>query len=904
MGIRGATSLLFKDRHRFGTSWIMESATTSNETEDTNSNVETEHNHKKPKIKNTIIYIDGPALLYHLLSSKPPNLINTSSTMDGFKKDGKTRQNFHTKYTHHALITHCINGWDNFNSYDPISPQPTPAYGMISPHQIYHRAYVFAKCLLMAGAQEVYLIMEGLAPKEKLPQQLERLMHSRSLCESASREIIQIKTNTNITSKDYHHRSQTYKNVPHLFSEHAMTRAFLEVNNEKRTNDTNDTVFVEYANGEAENHIAQKLQDDPSYTNHASQNNYKQSIHSDDYIILSNDSDFLVYECAADGFIPLSTIEFHIELKHHTTVQRKNDKFASNEHILINGWKFIRSKFLRQMDLRSYHMPIVAALGGCDYEPSSPDCLQLSKRLHQARRIILQSDKSGLSQKQKKKPSAYSNLLAVLRFTKYCQNATRRHSQKFEKHAKDIDLKTQQKAFLDKLSSEIACYGKPAEQEERQMELVQVLEIISASYQYSNTNDSTCPTTGTPSYSMNGTTIFKFQRYPSELILDLRRIVEQGIFFCRPTLEVYPSEKIHSSIWLEPHMMRFRENLYKILFHVQSLNSTVVASSNINPVVQEYCPHSLHPRKVFLSSSSDSTEDKWKVELQTAYNTSRSQIENISTLTSSTFSSLIPESLIFHIAMKGFHFASGSVDSFQDILVTLHPKWHEIFLVGSMLLLQEYKIPFQAKNNRVAQIGGERNKRWHCAKVKDPFTSPSITKDAFLIFSLISTIPSTLVTPINDSYRLKNKSDNILSPRMLYLLSIIQVASYHISMLLSLVSCVHGKESKNHSFKWHNIFQDNVFSLCFNVIKNTILPMKKDHTRLRDLSSIWDKFREQNFESPGSFPISFLDNVLESLVEKIYRDESIRSTKEIRHELNEWRNSILLLWDSWQKFDR
>ena len=228
MGVKGLRSLLDADKRLYAERWVRSNDGNSQEG------------------VNDVIYIDGPALLYHLIGSF----------------------------------------WD-----------------MVFLDEFYNRAKKFISCLIKVKCREIHLVMEGLAGVEKMEEQISRIQKKMASCDDIAKQLIRRSNGSGYGKFD--RRSNI---VPHIFTEASLIKAFQNACNEAMQNTSlNDIAHpnfiskVHFAKGEAETAflvlLRNKMLNDSS-TKTSETRHY----------ILSNDTDFMIY-ALSPGFVALDTVE-------------------------------------------------------------------------------------------------------------------------------------------------------------------------------------------------------------------------------------------------------------------------------------------------------------------------------------------------------------------------------------------------------------------------------------------------------------------------------------------------------------------------------------------------------------------------------------------------------------------
>jgi hypothetical protein len=244
-------------------------------------------------------------------------------------------------------------------------------------------AYIQNLLMVVVGSNSkgsVHIFLDGLCPKEKIPAQIERLGKQAIYGDKlANGDMSQPKV-----TKVLHHLAEwAYVEAIERLMERTEFASMLHLHRPSM--------------GEGEAHINQWIvQNSSLYENIA---------------IISEDSDFLVYE-SCPGFIPPSSIKF----------EDQNGKSC------IMGQHYLRSKFIKSFLIQETNdmtvMTAIAALAGCDYILESAD----EGALKDLRKSIVTSDIGGLRQKLRNNPSASATLTAILRmvahYKKMCSPET------------------------------------------------------------------------------------------------------------------------------------------------------------------------------------------------------------------------------------------------------------------------------------------------------------------------------------------------------------------------------------------------------------------------------------------------------------------------------------------------
>ena len=469
-------TLLSEDRRRFGQPWTLRPPPSPivSDTEDLRNNVR------------TAVYIDGPALLHHLISSRP--------------------------------------------SIPPMPDrrhEPQSLCGPTSPVVVYSRALEFAGGLRHAGADEVHLVMDGLASKLKEEAQLRRL---GDVCLTADMAARRQSLRCIDGTSDSGGRGNT---IPHLFAEQAMVEAFEDmvrggfgccrIDDESIERQQRQLFCIHRAHGEAEGYIAllisdrfDKDNDDIRAGVDAKNKGYL------DAVVLSNDTDFLVYP-SVKGFIPIHSLQF--------------TRNSPGEGILLTGWQFLRSKLLSAYGLPSglRAMATVAALAGCDYNIS----LTKQSLLRSARKAIIQSNIGGVRRKLQNNPTARSTLLAVLRFMKHF--SIRAYQCKGKSKITRVEKKGEGINSSDEMNcgNDLTCLRKLAcaaigNSTEGQKKIVE--DLVEATKMIWHVYEHDC------SAQLDKEKVNQNWLRPAVMDPDVRLLLERGTFRCVPIIETWKTK--------------------------------------------------------------------------------------------------------------------------------------------------------------------------------------------------------------------------------------------------------------------------------------------------------------------------------------------------------------------------
>jgi len=274
---------------------------------------------------------------------------------------------------HHHLIQ-CFQRRINLPPSINLRDLDYSSTGVVSPCTIYKLTRAFSCHLLEAISpnSKIHFVFDGVASIYKEKQQVERIKENCLVFDQAARSF-----SNGSRGNNFH--------VPHLWGEDAMMEAV------EAEAEADERLCVYIAHSEAESFIADMI-------------SATASEHDETTIVLSNDSDFLVFP-SVPGFVPLHSLEY-----------------ATSEEgdITIMGWEYTRQQFIAahpQLEGKDSEESFLvttalAAFAGCDY--TLPTLLQ--RRISSARTIIVNSNISGLRQRDRNDPTARGTLLAVLRY--------------------------------------------------------------------------------------------------------------------------------------------------------------------------------------------------------------------------------------------------------------------------------------------------------------------------------------------------------------------------------------------------------------------------------------------------------------------------------------------------------
>ena len=777
MGICGASSLLLDDRHRFGIPWSIEK--------------------RNDKI-NVLIYIDGPALLYHLIH--PNSNITPSSSID------------------HESTTET----------EAFAP-----FGIVSPENLYLRGYQFVSNLIKAGANEIHLVMEGIAPRSKLNSQLERLKQNRIYCDRCMKEL----------------SNETQWKIPHLFADVTLIRIFEDVNDEytKTNGSKDDKVFIHYANGEAENYIAYMLSNRNNETKHRhridDQNPIPQS--NDSILILSNDSDFLVYQ-SCPGYVPLHTIQF--------TYNHETNDTHTDQSVVVTGWHFLRKKFLT-MDIKTSQMPYVAALAGCDYESNDTE---LKKSLSIARQRILHSPISNLRTKNRNKPTAKIMLIAIIRIISHCNQIL----DKTNKHDSNVHTKTkslENEFFLTILINTIMGNDTHPKHQNNKEQLLQILNEISSSYNSNHISEGNC----------------YIPKKGNMLVWNLviRKIIHHHDFLCKAVIEVYFHNKsnkkkknIQPSVWLDSYFIQLRMRMYSVIlssissssFSSSSSSSKPELPSSINIIVKEYSSESIHSRNINLYQGISSTFPYDIVSsIHTVHKHNHNVFSNIS---------LLNYCLGFHDEIQSNAFN----DKMKFTLLSMDTKWLPVFV--SAIILSKINV---WNNCDSIQKNKDRN-----------------TSD-YLFFVFVSTFPNKWKIHKDSKFNTFYDASTLTRKPLMLMMTRIQVACYHGWILLSMFFC--STNNNRNYLPWHVIFRDEVSIFCYHIYRNSNECIDEAYQSFHSLWNNLKKAKMQNIQGTFTSLQLSLASIIQEMVRKVLPSKELNEN-DIEN-IQDWSHSLSMMWN-------
>ena len=459
MGIPGARSLLDSDPRRYGAPWrcnwpeekkdpegSKETTNQGNKEADNNTDNTTKGTARddlddtvKKGLEAYIVLVDGMSLLYHVVVNSQPESVPTLS----------------------------IHG---------------------SPSQVKDEVsrYISKILLALPDYSELRIFMDGLAPKAKIPTQIDRLRSQALRADTAARREKDAATQGNLI----YSRSSPPKTLDPL-AEWAFVEAIEDISSVLKRNGSSK--FLELhrpSRGEAE-----------AYIDFWMTSRIPKGVPMTNVFIFADDTDFLVYQ-NCPGFIPLSTLEIQQDI---------------SGDVRLSGFQYSRQKFLDsflpspQAANADDIMPVVAALAGCDYalHPGA------EKALERARSVIVKSDLGGLREKARNNPSKSQQLTAILRYVAHF-------------------VRTKGEYWADALCSAVvkkkgmngANGNGSFEMEEDPTAINPAVFVLKEAFLI--TRKTYFRTLTLPDNPI-------FEKRPTSV--EIRRLLEYGIFYCRPIIE-------------------------------------------------------------------------------------------------------------------------------------------------------------------------------------------------------------------------------------------------------------------------------------------------------------------------------------------------------------------------------
>lgn len=557
MGVKGLHSLLADDPRRFGVRWTLG----ADGAEDDN-------------VLNlrTIVYIDGPALLHHLLAAYP-------TLVDGRRDE---------------------------MSVPRVENVPSCLFGQVSPEAVYEMARAFATSVVAAGASEVHLVRDGLASEYKSEAQRSRLADACRRADLAARQLAR-RADDKAAAITNDSRAIGAWDVPHLFAELALEEGFVDLmaaacNDGKDGNKSSGPFFLHQAHGEAEGYICHLIESRRICAKH------EESKDKEDIIILSNDTDMFVYNVPC--FVPLHSLRFE--------PMASKAGPEKGTRCIITGWRYCRVKFLAAFpnlvprfapnkEESFAAMAAVSALAGNDYNLNH----RYRSALSSARARIVQSDIGGLRRRERNTPTAKGTVTAVIRFV--CHFASRDKRLCAAVITTDAsnsgEIRENKSGWMWQLASAATPDGKG--RNDRESDLFEALCLVQKIY-------------GDDAIVSNEESLMSW--LPQINNIEIERCVRRSSFFCRVVIETLghsPSrgaskakkkrrvvntkrnqsvgkkrrksgggdydemECSSKSIWRVPEFVGLRESLYDLLAYY--LRNVQEGEINHLTSVQEYC---------------------------------------------------------------------------------------------------------------------------------------------------------------------------------------------------------------------------------------------------------------------------------------------------------------------------
>eukprot|EP00979_Chaetoceros_neogracilis_P009895 scaffold2284_cov234-Chaetoceros_neogracile.AAC.2 len=431
---------------------------------------------------------------------------------------------------HHHLI-HCLQRKINLPPSLNLRDLDTSTIGITSPCTIFQLTNAFVGHLLdsINPNSTIHCIFDGVASRFKEKQQLERIQNSCSTFDQAARSFV-----SGERGKSYH--------IPHLFGEDALREA-VQFQFQLQEGAQSSRLFVHFAESEAESFIANMM-------------NIPKSEHESvdrDTIVLSNDSDFLVFPSVA-SFVPLHSLEY-------ATLDDGESSSA------LMGWNYTKKQFIAaHLHLEGSDdddsfcvMTAMAALAGCDYTLSTT----LQRRISAARNVIVNSNISGLRQRDRNDPTARSALLAVLRYISHFR-------------------RDQDEDWLSNMAQSIASAEGGKDIAERKCEFLEALSAIR--HVYAGTDD------------RGNQRLLENTKCGSGMV-DLKRLLLQRKLYCKPVMEICEGARQQisdtrksknkkrkkgtlslescsedracdgGSLWMQPVFVECRDRIYTFIAH-------------------------------------------------------------------------------------------------------------------------------------------------------------------------------------------------------------------------------------------------------------------------------------------------------------------------------------------------
>eukprot|EP00978_Attheya_sp_CCMP212_P025462 scaffold81937_cov51-Attheya_sp.AAC.3 len=360
--------------------------------------------------------------------------------------------------------------------------------GKASPRLVYERTTCFLETL-GSSAGRIHVVFDGVAHPAKRLSQIERMKKVAVQCDD-----------------DMQQRESKYRSsLVHPLSEAAMIEA--------TQNLSHLNCHVHRAPHEAEQTIVQMILAGVD----------------EDVIVLSNDSDFFVYALTIKerrvGWVPLDTVR--------SSMPEEDEPDAA---IVVTGWKYTWTRFqsaffpnlqLSDSNHRDWIMTLVAAVASCDYTTTDACPVEYIVALHRARDVMIKSTVGGLRPKHQVNPTASNCVLAALRYLN--QFTTTKQQTSWRENILSSLVQQKSTASIKKKrkskSTSISKDGKAKMKKEQDKCLMAAWKWIHEIY---------CPP------QLGGTWL-------SVENVDLQRLLEQRVLYCRPVLETWKfSPRNHS----------------------------------------------------------------------------------------------------------------------------------------------------------------------------------------------------------------------------------------------------------------------------------------------------------------------------------------------------------------------
>jgi len=338
---------------------------------------------------------------------------------------------------------------------------------------------------------QLRIFLDGLAPKLKIETQLDRLRNQAIRGDALARKC----------NNDHIKKSTK---VLHLLSEWAMVEAIEDLQGRCHKDSGNNNFLSDKtlelqrpSRGEAEAYIDFWIA--------------KEVPRGTKVYILADDTDFLVYQ-NCPGFITFKSLEI------------KEDKKANV--VRLSGFQYMRQKlldsFLPPGNAVAHEdvMPVVAALAGCDYV--LPQDAQ--RGLVQAQSAIVKSNIGGLGEKAKNNPSKAQQLTAILRYVAhFVKNNKENWVEALCVNATTATGKDNNSAVAGDLVDLIQSPKDVAATKILKEAFLAIRKVYFRSLTQPNNQS--------------------FEKKPSSV--EIRRLLEYGIFYCRPIIESWEPVSSH-----------------------------------------------------------------------------------------------------------------------------------------------------------------------------------------------------------------------------------------------------------------------------------------------------------------------------------------------------------------------